>query len=58
MGLACHAPEWKSGLYGELREFYSSAAWRAVMQSYDASYGADQATLERAAAVRIASYLS
>lgn len=52
------AEGWADNLYFRLQTFYASAAWRSVMQSYDASYGADKVKLEQAASAQILSYLS
>ena len=57
-GLVCDVPVWSEDLYARLKGFYTSSAWQPVMQSYDASYGADAAELERAAARTIRRYLS
>jgi hypothetical protein len=56
--LICNVAGWSNDLYLRLRLFYTSPAWRRVMQSYDASYDADKAALELAAAETIARYLS
>jgi hypothetical protein len=52
------ADGWAEDLYFKLQNFYASAAWRSVMQSYDASYGADKMKLEQAASMQIMRYLS
>ena len=52
------ADGWADDLYFKLQTFYASAAWRMVMQSYDASYGADKAKLEEEASAQIMRYLS
>jgi len=52
------AEGWSDDLYFRLQTFYASAAWRSVMQSYDASYGADKVKLEQAASAQIMRYLS
>lgn len=52
------ADGWADDLYFKLQTFYANAAWRKVMQSYDASYGADKAKLEQAASAQIMRYLS
>ncbi len=49
---------WNNDLYFQLQAFYANSGWRAVMRSYDASYGTDKTALEQAAAVKILSYLS
>lgn len=56
--LVCHVPGWSDDLYLRLKAFYAKPAWQGVMQSYDASYGADNAVLQRAAADTIRRYLS
>jgi hypothetical protein len=56
-GLVCNVAGWSEDLYLRLRLFYSNPGWRRVMQSYDASYGADKAELELAAAETIRRYL-
>lgn len=56
--LVYEAEGWGNDLYFQLQTFYANAKWRAVMRSYDASYGADKSELERAAAIRILPYLS
>jgi hypothetical protein len=57
-GLVCAVAGWSDDLYPQLKAFYANAAWEAVMQSYDASYCADGAILERAAAETIRRYLT
>ena len=57
-GLACRVQKWSSSLYRELRLFYSTPAWRAVMRSYDASYEGDKEALEYSAADKIMRHLS
>jgi len=52
------AEGWADDLYFKLQTFYASAAWRSVMQNYDASYGADKVKLEQAASAQIMRYLS
>jgi hypothetical protein len=48
---------WSKQLYLQSQAFYANAAWRAVMNSYDASYGADKAELERMAVRKILRFL-
>ena len=57
-GLVSHVKAWSDDLYPRLKAFYTNPAWQGVMQSYDASYGTDNAVLERAAAATIGRYLS
>lgn len=56
--LVCDVAGWSDDLYRRLKAFYGNPAWQGVMQSYDASYGADNAVLERVAAETIRRYLS
>ncbi|AWW74154.1 hypothetical protein CD351_06895 [Erythrobacter sp. KY5] len=43
--LVTAVPWWTDDIYDRLKGFYSAPGWRSVMQSYDASYGADIARL-------------
>lgn len=56
--LVYEAEGWNEDLYFQLQTFYASPAWRAVMRSYDASYGTDKADLERMAALKILRFLN
>jgi hypothetical protein len=56
-GLVCEVSGWSEDLYHRLRSFYANPAWRGVMQSYDASYGADPEKVDLAAAAVIRRYL-
>lgn len=49
-GLVCSIAGWSDDVYTLLKIFYQAPGWTRVMQSYDASYGADLAELHRAAA--------
>lgn len=57
-GLICHVTGWSDNLYDRLKDFYQHPRWRGVMRSYDASYEADPAALEKSAAEMIRRYLS
>ena len=48
--LVLSVPWWTDDIYDRLKGFYQAPGWRGVMQSYDASYGADLDELKRAAA--------
>jgi hypothetical protein len=56
--LVCDVAGWSDDLYHRLKTFYGNPAWQGVMQSYDASYGADDAELKRSSAETIKRYLS
>lgn len=43
-------PWWSEDIYDRLKAFYQAPGWQSVMQSYDASYGADIEALKREAA--------
>lgn len=55
--LVFEAEGWTNDLYFQLQAFYANAAWRKVMQSYDASYGTDKIELERRASQKIMRFL-
>ena len=57
-GLICHVKAWSEDIYARLRDFYDRPEWRAVMKSYDASYGADGEALNQLAAEKIRRHLS
>ena len=57
-GLMCHVKAWSGDTYARLKAFYGRPEWQAVMNSYDASYGADAGALARAAAGTVRRYLS
>ncbi len=42
-------PWWSEDIYNRLKAFYQNPGWQEVMQSYDASYGADITALKREA---------
>lgn len=50
-------PWWSDDIYDRLKGFYQSPGWLAVMQSYDASYGADSQVLHKHAAEVLERYL-
>lgn len=56
-GLICHVMGWSNDVYARLKKFYTNPEWQGVMQSYDASYGADAKELERVAAETIGRHL-
>ncbi|EAQ29448.1 hypothetical protein NAP1_01710 [Erythrobacter sp. NAP1] len=45
--LVISVPWWTDDIYDRLKGFYNAPGWRGVMQSYDASYGADIAQLRK-----------
>ena len=56
-GLVCHVTGWSDDIYDRLKKFYQPPGWLDVMRTYDASYGADVASLEREAAETVRHYL-
>jgi hypothetical protein len=57
-GLVCPVSGWSDDIYDRLKQFYQAPGWQDVMRTYDASYGADVASLEQAAAETVKRYLS
>jgi hypothetical protein len=56
-GLVCPVSRWSDDIYDRLKRFYQNPGWQDVMRTYDASYGADVASLEQAAAETVKRYL-
>jgi hypothetical protein len=56
-GLVAPVTGWSDDLYRRLKNFYQAPGWQDVMRTYDASYGADVAALEQAAAETVKRYL-
>jgi hypothetical protein len=56
-GLVCHVSGWSDHMYNQLRSFYQAPEWQGVMRTYDASYGADVARLEKAATETLLRYI-
>lgn len=48
--LVLSVPWWTDDIYDRLKGFYQAPGWRSVMHSYDASYEADIAQMQRDAA--------
>lgn len=57
-GLVCPVANWNADIHARLKRFYLNPKWYGVMRSYDASYDADAAELERTAAETIGRYLA
>jgi hypothetical protein len=56
-GLVCHVSAWSVDIYTRVRDFYEKPAWRDVMRTYDAAYGADVGALKQAAAATVKRHL-
>jgi hypothetical protein len=56
-GLVCPVSGWSDDIYDRLKRFYEATGWQDVMRTYNASYGADVARLEQAAAETLRRYL-
>ena len=57
-GLVLHVPDWTGDTYARLKAFYDAPTWLAIMQFYDASYCADVALLEEAAARKLRHFIT
>jgi hypothetical protein len=51
-------PWWTDDIYDRLKAFYQAPGWPAIMQTYDAAYGADSGELQRKAAAVLARHLA